>query len=106
MIGVMGFGFLLVGVTCVSPPLFLVNLSGTGLIVHAYAKWTLVAGQHSNDTHYILGAPGCRYLMPQESYVHRHDTVTTFYLNLLLTLRSYVTAPIVRSTSSALQFKL
>ncbi|KAN0111760.1 hypothetical protein V8E52_008140 [Russula decolorans] len=44
-IGVLGFIFLLACVTC----------------------WTLVAGRQGNDTNYILGAPGCRYFMSQES---------------------------------------
>jgi len=32
--------------------------------------WTLVAGQHSSDARYILGAPGCRYFMSEESAIH------------------------------------
>jgi len=47
-IGVLGFIFLLACVTC----------------------WTLVAGRQGNDTNYILGAPGCRYFMSQESANH------------------------------------
>ncbi|KAI0284588.1 hypothetical protein BGY98DRAFT_523966 [Russula aff. rugulosa BPL654] len=45
---VMGFGFLIAGVTC----------------------WTLVAGHASTDSQYMPGAHGCRNLLPEQSAIH------------------------------------
>ena len=45
---------------------------------------------------YIPGAPGCRSFLSEELYVHRHNIHA--FLNLLLTLRSYETARLVRPT--------
>jgi hypothetical protein len=79
VIGILGFGTVIVGVTCVSPPLF--YASRLELIVCA-CKWTLVAGQHS--TFVPTSAPGCHYILSEQTYVHRHDT--TVFQTLLTPL--------------------
>lgn len=64
VIGVLGIGIGIVGVTCVSPPLFIVTCSE--LIVRA-CKWSLVAGGYS--TFVRTSAPGCHYILSERSYV-------------------------------------
>src|SRR5260370_37924730 len=62
--GVLGFGFLMIAISGVSPPLLHVEYSR--LIVHV-CKWTLVAGQHKMQ--FMHGAPGCHYVLSEKSYV-------------------------------------
>jgi hypothetical protein len=94
VIGVLGIGIVIVGVTCVSTPLFHVNHSE--LIVRA-CKWTLVAG--GGSTFVPTSAPGCHYILSERSYVHHHDT--TLSQNLLT---PYITGLSVRFMFSALPF--
>ena len=65
--GVLIFGIMMAGITCVSLPLFLVN--HRGLIIH---KWTLLTDQRS--TFINATVPGCHYILSEQTYVHLYDT--------------------------------